>query len=150
MKDDSRLPYPVLKDEKLAFFYSILTLWESGKKPKIINNFKSEAVSQLKKRKDNKGDFIIRFSDFKENDPLKPSEIRFKDVKRNKGLSILSHLRHAFAHNRITLEENGRILHIKNEYGGVTKLQAIIAFDVLEELIDILIGKDNKLVEEKK
>lgn len=150
MKGDPRLSYPVLKDEKLEFFYGILTLWESGKDPKIINNFKSEGVTQLKKRKDNKGHPILRFSDFNDKNPLQLSEIRFKDVKGNKGLSILSHLRHAFAHNRITVEENGRILHIKNEYRGDIKFNAVIAFDVLKDLMETLTKQDNNVSKENK
>lgn len=149
MKGDSRLPYPVLKDEKLDFFYSILTLCESPKKPKIVNNFNSAEIKQLKNKKDKKGYPILRISDIGDKTPLQLSEIRFRDVKRNKGLSILWHLRHAFAHNRINLNENGRVLYIENRYRGVVKLKAMIAYDVLKELIEILIGQHNVIKEEK-
>ncbi|MDE6770649.1 MAG: hypothetical protein K2J78_13075 [Muribaculaceae bacterium] len=149
MKGDSRLPYPVLKDEKLDFFYSILTLCESPKKPKIVNNFNSAEIRQLKKKKDKKGHLTLRFSDIGEKTPLQLSEIRFRNVKGNKGLSILWHLRHAFAHNRINLSEDGEGLHIENEYRGEVKFKAMIAYDVLKELIETLLGQHNVIEEEK-
>lgn len=150
MKGDSRLPYPVLKDEKLDFFYNILTLCESPKKPKVVNNFNSAEIRQLKNKKDRKGHPILRFSDISDKSSLQLSEIRFRDVKRNKGLSILWHLRHAFAHNRINLSEDGEVLHIENKYREVVKFKAMIAYDVLKELIETLLGQHSVIEEEKK
>ncbi|MBD5355516.1 MAG: hypothetical protein HDR88_00680 [Bacteroides sp.] len=150
MKGDSRSPIPILKEDKLNFFYSILTLWESGKEPKIIKNFTTAEIIRFKDKRDKNGHLILTFSDFNKKDSLQLSEIRFNNVKNNKGLSILYHLRNAFAHNLIFLENNGRILHIENEYRGKKQLQALIAYDVLKELIEILLGKHNLSGQEKK
>lgn len=150
MKGDSRPPTPILKNEKLDFFYSILTLWESGKEPKIVKNSNSKEIRRFKKRRDKKGHMILTFSDFNRKEPLHLSEIRFRNVKDNQGMSILYHIRNAFAHNRIFLEKNKRILRIENEYKGQKNLQAIIAFDVLKELIETFLGKHNLTDQEKK
>ncbi len=140
LKVDVRNPLPVLKPSHLKFFYSMLTLWESGREPKITHNFNSKEINQFKKRKAPNGRPILVMNNPPGHPmPMSVSEIRFK-TRKNKGRSILSHLRNAFAHNRISYVGNSDVLKIENEYNGKTQMEGLVKFSVLKELVEILVG----------
>jgi len=142
MKTDTRNPVPSLPDVQLRFFYGILTLWESGVEDKVKKNFTTKEIKSFLARKDSNGNPVLVIdTEKRRKGKLALSELRYINTKSNKGLSLLYHLRNAFAHNRIVLDLNSRILHIRNEYNGAVKMEGRIAFDVLKEFVETLQGK---------
>lgn len=153
---DRRNPVPVLTESKLEFFYGILTLWESGVRNKVVNNFKSKKVKRFLARKDSKGVAILSFkSNVNEQHSNCKYELSISDVKHNYGLSLLYHLRNAFAHNTIRLNGKGEIC-IDHKWQSSWRIKARVSSEVLKEFIDILTGtcdeskRDNKKSKSKK
>lgn len=153
MKVDNRNSKPELEDEKLAFFYSILTLWESGEENKVVKNFKSSEIKRFLDRRTNNGNKILFFT----CDPnrIKKNEdavytLYVKDTKRNRGLSLLYHLRNAFAHNYINWIESDGMIIIDYKWQDDLKLKTKIPFSILKNLIETIWGKHNLPPEEKK
>lgn len=151
MNLDTRNPFPVLTGAKLELFYSILTLWESGKQPKVVNNFKSMAVKRFLAKRDSHGKTVLTISTDKTKKCVGCKYILYlNDSKQNKGLSLLYHLRNAFAHNDITLSNQGQLIHINHVWKGVLKLKTIISFKVLKELIETIRGQQITPIENNK
>lgn len=153
---DRRNPVPVLTGSKLKFFYEILTLWESGVQNKVVNNFKSKKVKRFLARTDSNGIRILSFKlKLNEQHSNCKYEISISDVKHNYGLSLLYHLRNAFAHNNIRLNDKGEIC-IDHKWQGSWRIKARVSSEVLKEFIDILTGicdeskRDNKKLKSKK
>lgn len=135
-----------LSEGQLIFFHKILTLCESGKNPKVVRDFRHIEVKQFRERK---RQLQIEDIDTK-NQQSSKSIILFRNDKGNQALSLLWHLRHAFAHNRILRDGNSQLLQIRNEYNGETKMKAIVQFCVLKELVEIILGEHNLTDDEKK
>ena len=151
MKQDNRNPQPVLSGAKLDFFYSILTLWESGEANKVIKNFNSSEIKRFLARRDSHGVEILFFkTDPNKKNPNSKYELFVKDTKRNNGLSLLYHLRNAFAHNDIQLTNNGNDIVINHSWNGVLKLKTTLPFKVLRELVETIRGQHLLTPEEKK
>ena len=147
MKQDTRNPKPILSGTKLEFFYSILTLWESGKENKVIKKFTSAEIKKILARTDPHGVNILSFSTHRNKKNYNSKyELYIKDSKNNQGLSLLYHLRNAFAHNNITLSNNGRNVHIQHVCKDVLKLKTKIPFTILKELIETICEKHNLTV----
>lgn len=145
MKSDYRNPNPVLSGKKLGFFYSILTLWESSAEKKVVNNFKSTEIKSFLNKRDSRNVTILSVQTDRNNKRKLSCNCRYtlyvKDTKDNIGLSLLYHLRNAFAHNDIKLSDCGNIIHITHIYKGTLKLKTTIPFGVLKELIETIRGQ---------
>lgn len=151
MKTDTRSPVPSLSGAKLAFFYGILTLWESGEQNKVIKNFNSSEIHRFLSRLDsNKKRILCIKTDLNEKSPECKYELYLRNTKKNIGLSLLYHLRNAFAHNCIQQINNGQIIYIENYWRGKLNLKTRIPFPILKELIETIQGKHNLSIEEKK
>ena len=151
MKQDTKNPNPVLNGAKLEFFYGILSLWESGEENKVIKNFKTKEIKRFLARRDSNGVIILFLSTDKNK---KCENCKYKlyinDTKNNIGLSLLYHLRNAFAHNDIQLSDQDRLININLVWKGVLKLKTKIPFIVLKELIETIRGQHNLTSEEPK
>lgn len=151
MKTATKNSKPVLFGTKLTFFYGILTLWESSEENKVVKNFKSSEINRFLDRRDSKGKRVLFIkTDLNKNDLNHKYELYLKDSKKNQGLSLLYHLRNAFAHNDIQLSNDGREVLINHEWKGVCKLKTRISYKVLKELVETLRGEHNLTEEEKK
>lgn len=140
---DKRNPVPVLSGARLQFFYGILTLWESNARNKVINDFRSKEVNKFLSRTDSNGLKILSLSTDKKKTNLNCRyRIYLLDTKSNLGLSLLYHLRNAFAHNDIKLVKYNKktCISIHHVWKGTTRLETIVPFKVLKELIDIIRG----------
>lgn len=144
MKQDNRNHNPVLSGTKLEFFYGILTLWESAKSPKVVNNFKSAEVKQFLSQTDSRGivKLLVTADQNKKCTGCRYS-LYVNDSKKNIGLSLLYHLRNAFAHNNIELCDQRHLIIINHIWKGKTKLQTKIPFSILKELIETIRGNFN-------
>lgn len=150
METDNRTSKPVLSGTKLIFFYSILTLWESPEKNKVVKDFKSSEVKRFLARKDaRRKQLIFIKTDINKCDYNHKYEIYLLDSKNNKGLSLLYHLRNAFAHNDIQLSNNNDI-RIVHYWKGVLKLKTKIPFKILKELVETIRGQHNLTEDEKR
>lgn len=151
MKVDTRSPVPTLTGAKLEFFYGILTLWESPEQNKVIKDFKSSEIKRFLGQLDRKGNLVLFLkTDINTNCPNCKYELYVNNTKNNTGLSLLYHLRNAFAHNKIQILENGNMVCIENYWKGKLKLKTRLPFSVLKELIETIRGMHNLTIEEKK
>jgi|GEM_PF-3084946 hypothetical protein len=151
MKPDNRNPQPILREDKLAFFYAILTLWESGEDNKVVKNFGSREIKRFLEKRDSNGSQILFFkTDINKKCFNCKYEIYVKDSKRNYGMSLLYHLRNAFAHNDIQLDNEKRIIRIHHTWKNSVRLKTTIPFKVLKELVETIRGQHNLTEEEKK
>lgn len=147
MKAHYKSSKPVLQYGKLDFFYSILTLWESDDEPKVVKNFSSSEIKQFlacSKR----GHKILSVTTDKNKICDSIYEIYVNKTKDTIGLSLLYHLRNAFAHNDIQLVDN-KIIIIHHEWQGITRLKTRIPFDILKGLIETMRGKHNLSPEDR-
>lgn len=143
---DCRLSCSTLSEGQLKFFHKILAICESGKEPKVVRDFRYVEVKRFCERKRQ-----LQIEDIDTKSQLNSkSKILLRDDKGNKALSILWHLRHAFAHNRIIRNGNTQFLQIRNEHNGVVKMKANVQFGVLKELVEIFLGEHNLTDIEKK
>ncbi len=150
MKTENKSSKPVLSGIKLEFFYSILTLWESGEKNKVIKDFKSAEVKRFLARLDSRGVRVLFLNtDINKKDFNHKYELYFTNPKGNQGLSLLYHLRNAFAHNDIQLIDNSNIF-INHIWSGTLRLKARISFKVLKEFVETIRGQHNLTSNEKK
>lgn len=150
MKVGNKSPIPVLSGVKLEFFYSILTLWESGEKNKVVKNFKSAEIKRFLARSGPRGVTILHFTTDKNKRRQDCKyELYVLDSKDNQGMSLLYHLRNAFAHNDIQLCNNGNDIFIHHTWGGTLKLKTTMSFKVLKELIETIRGQHNLTQQEK-
>lgn len=150
MKVDSRNPKPVLNQQKLNFFYSILTLWESDA-VKTVKKFNSAEIKRFLARTDYHNVKILQFYT-KIN--AKPDGSKYRlyinDTKHNLGLSLLYHLRNAFAHNNIeVIDTRKEMIRIELIWKGSLKIRTTIPFSILKELIETIWGLHNLKPEEK-
>ncbi len=138
---DKRNPQSVLTPAHLRFFHSLLTLWESGKEPKVAKQFNSVEVKRFLAKTDAKGQVILSIGDDPtDQSPLALSELRFsKTGGAGKAKSLLNHLRNAFAHNRISYGEDNNTILIENEYRGTVRMVGKVRFNVLKELMELLL-----------
>lgn len=151
MKTDTRSSTPVLSGPRLDFFYAILTLWESPEENKVIKDFNSTEVKRFLERKDSHGRLYLSYThDLKKSLPNHRYQLYLKNSKNNLGLSLIYHLRNAFAHNDINLSNNGNLIIINHEWKNVLKLKTTIPFKILKELIETIRGQHNLTEEEKK
>lgn len=150
MKVDNRSSKPILSGSLLDFFYGILTLWESPEENKVLKDFNSAEIKRFLAREDNKGMKTLFFtSDANKKDYNHKYELFVKNSRNNQGLSLLYHLRNAFAHNDIQMI-NGKDIYIRHEWNGILKLKTTISFKVLKEFIETIRGEHNLTEEEKK
>lgn len=151
MKIDTRNYQPVLTGAKLEFFYSILTLWESAVSNKVVKQFTSAEIKRFLGKVDSHGNRILYFNtDINKRCPNCKYELYLKDTKRNLGLSLLYHLRNAFAHNNIELAGNGNIIKIQHNYKNTLTIKTTISFKILKELVETLRGLHNLTPQQKK
>lgn len=151
MEAGNKSPIPVLSGAKLEFFYSILTLWESGEKNKVVKNFSSAEITRFLSQTDSRGITILHFTTDKNKRRHDCKyELYLLNSKRNIGMSLLYHLRNAFAHNDIQLCNNGNDIFINHTWGETLKLKTTISFKVLKELIETIRGLHNLTPQEKR
>lgn len=151
MKTDTRMSTPVLSGTKLMFFYGILTLWESPVEDKVVKNFSSSEIKRFLARRDSRGKLILFLTtDPNKSDSNHNHELFLKDSKQNQGLSLLYHLRNAFAHNDIQLSNDGEQVIINHSWKGILKLKTKVRFKILKELIETIRGQHNLTEDEKK
>lgn len=150
MKADTRSPKPVISGAILEFFYSILTLWESGVKDKVVKDFKSAEINRFLSRTDSRGASFLHFTTDKNKRVGNCKyELYVLNSKSNYGMSLLYHLRNAFAHNDIQVRNGGTDIFIEHSWKGVLKLKTTISFKVLQELIETIRGMHNLTPQEK-
>lgn len=139
---DKRNPQSVLTPAHLRFFHSLLTLWESGKKPKVAKQFNSVEVKRFLARTDPKGHVILSIGgDPADPTPLALSELRFtKTGGAGWAKSLFNHLRNAIAHNRISYGADKNTLLLENVYRGAVRMVGKVRFSVLKELMELLLG----------
>lgn len=151
MKTDTRSSTPVLVGNKLAFFYSILTLWESPDNNKVVKDFNSSEIKRFLNHPESSGKKLLYIThNINKTDYNCKYFLYVNNSKKNIGLSLLYHLRNSFAHNDIQLSDNGMTIVIHHEYNGVLKLKTKIPYKVLKYLIETIRGKHNLTEEEKK
>lgn len=109
------------------------------------------AVKRFLAKRDSHGKTVLTISTDKTKKCVGCKYILYlNDSKQNKGLSLLYHLRNAFAHNDITLSNQGQLIHINHVWKGVLKLKTIISFKVLKELIETIRGQQITPIENNK
>lgn len=152
MRQKYRSPKPILKDTKLEFFYSILTLWESEVVNKVVKDFRSvEVKSVLSKTDSSKRRQLLFSTEFNDKHKVNTKyELIVRDTKGSQAMSLLYHLRNAFAHNDIVVLENNSTIFIEHRWKGELKLKANISFNLLKLLIETIRGEHNLSEEEKK
>lgn len=150
MNVDKRPKEKTLSPNLLDLFYQILILCESDainslnitindpKLKEFINNkdYKEKdkiTLAYSSKSKKKKVDF---------NSALELNEIRFNNTKNNVIKSLFWHLRHAFAHNRLSFhDKKNHILYIENVSKGTTQMKAKVRVSNFKKFISFLLTK---------
>lgn len=149
---DKRPKNKTLTADLLDLFYQVLIFCESDAineiKFRIKDSCFNEFISYQNKKKE-KGKVYLNYNtklkkkninkiDF--NKELELNEIRFINTKQNVIKSLLWHLRHAFAHNRLSFNDNSnKILCIENVYNGKTKMKAKVRTADLKKFIKFVL-----------
>lgn len=149
---DKRPKNKTLTADLLDLFYQVLIFCESDAineiKFRIKDSCFNEFISYQYKKKE-KGKVYLNYNtklkkkninkiDF--NKELELNEIRFINTKQNVIKSLLWHLRHAFAHNRLSFNDNSNtILCIENVYNGKTKMKAKVRTADLKKFIKFVL-----------
>lgn len=146
-----RLPNSILETEHLRFFHKLIVAIENDKemKDKIVKNFSNfEVKNIINKGKQNIYSITINPLDYPSQ--IGYDELRFTDNKNNKAFSLLYHLRNAFAHNRVQLEEESMQLMFQDEYKKKINMVGKCNFLKLKYLVETILGEHNMTEEEKK
>lgn len=152
MKQNTRSSKPALTGKKLDFFYSILTLWESNDPSKVVKDFRSTEIKRFLSQIDSKKRKVLFFT----TDPKAKDRCSCKyslyivNSKDSQAMSLLYHLRNAFAHNDISVLTNRELIFIEHRWKNELRLKAFISFKVLKELIETIRGEHNVSDKEKK
>ncbi|MDE6753294.1 MAG: hypothetical protein K2J82_01630 [Muribaculaceae bacterium] len=130
-----------LEDAHIKFFHKLIVSIENNKKikDKIIKNFSHSEVKNIINNEDN--DYFILINPIEYSDCLVNDEIRFTNHKRNKAYSLLCHLRNAFAHNRIQVEDGSGQLIFQDEYNKIINMVGKCSFQKLKYLVETILGE---------
>ena len=138
---------PLLDGNIVVFFYEILVNWELNKKSngdrlKDIKKFNSAEIKRFLNRVDSSGNKEIYLNKTPDDtEAYRASEIRFIDSQKNKSLSLLYHLRNAFAHNDISYDIESNVININHFYKKKLRIKGSISFNLLLELVETIFGK---------
>lgn len=148
---DKRPKNKTLTPDLLDLFYQVLILCESDAintmKVRITDSRLKEYINE-KGNKREKGKVVLTYNvkskknginRFEFNTPLEINEIRFTNSKNNVVKSLLWHLRHAFAHNRLYYDNAHKFIIVENVYKGITKMKAKVRAADLKKLVNFLI-----------
>lgn len=152
---DKRLKNKTLTPDLLDLFYQVLILCESDAintiKLRITDPRLKEFLNDKDKKRE-KGKVVLTYNaksrknginNIEFNTPIEINEIRFTNTKNNVIKSLLWHLRHAFAHNRLYYDNAHKFINVENVYNGVTKMKAKVRAADLKKLVKFLITIEN-------